>query len=30
MPVGGISSFYTDWYEPAVGNGTWTYKGRSS
>ena len=27
MPVGGMSSFYTDWYEPAVGNGgTWTYK----
>jgi S-formylglutathione hydrolase FrmB len=22
MPVGGMSSFYTDWYEPAVGNGT--------
>jgi diacylglycerol O-acyltransferase / trehalose O-mycolyltransferase len=21
MPVGGMSSFYTDWYEPAVGNG---------
>jgi hypothetical protein len=20
MPVGGMSSFYTDWYEPAVGN----------
>jgi diacylglycerol O-acyltransferase/trehalose O-mycolyltransferase len=27
MPVGGMSSFYTDWYEPAVGNGTTqTYK----
>jgi diacylglycerol O-acyltransferase/trehalose O-mycolyltransferase len=27
MPVGGMSSFYTDWYGPAVGNGgTWTYK----
>jgi diacylglycerol O-acyltransferase/trehalose O-mycolyltransferase len=27
MPVGGMSSFYADWYEPAVGNGgTWTYK----
>jgi diacylglycerol O-acyltransferase/trehalose O-mycolyltransferase len=27
MPVGGMSSFYTDWYAPAVGNGgTWTYK----
>src|SRR3954454_22029695 len=26
-PVGGMSSFYTDWYEPAVGNGTTqTYK----
>ncbi len=26
MPVGGMSSFYTDWYRPAVGNGgTWTY-----
>jgi hypothetical protein len=22
MPVGGESSFYTDWYQPAVGNGT--------
>ncbi|MCU1701016.1 MAG: diacylglycerol acyltransferase/mycolyltransferase Ag85A [Mycobacterium sp.] len=22
MPVGGMSTFYTDWYEPAVGNGT--------
>src|SRR5882762_4951347 len=21
MPVGGESSFYADWYEPAVGNG---------
>ena len=21
MPVGGMSSFYTDWYQPAVGNG---------
>ncbi|HMZ13457.1 MAG TPA: alpha/beta hydrolase family protein [Mycobacterium sp.] len=27
MPVGGESSFYTDWYRPAVGNGTTqTYK----
>jgi diacylglycerol O-acyltransferase / trehalose O-mycolyltransferase len=27
MPVGGMSSFYADWYQPAVGNGgTWTYK----
>ncbi|UWW08252.1 esterase family protein [Mycolicibacterium brumae] len=27
MPVGGQSSFYTDWYEPAKGNaGTYTYK----
>jgi diacylglycerol O-acyltransferase / trehalose O-mycolyltransferase / mycolyltransferase Ag85 len=27
MPVGGMSSFYTDWYQPAIGNGgTWTYK----
>jgi diacylglycerol O-acyltransferase / trehalose O-mycolyltransferase len=27
MPVGGMSSFYSDWYQPAVGNGgTWTYK----
>ncbi len=27
MPVGGTSSFYTDWYRPAVGNGTTqTYK----
>ncbi len=27
MPVGGMSSFYTDWYQPAVGNGTTqTYK----
>ena len=26
MPVGGMSSFYTDWYRPAVGNGrTQTY-----
>src|SRR3984893_9481513 len=26
-PVGGMSSFYTDWYRPAVGNGqTYTYK----
>src|SRR6202051_3038210 len=26
MPVGGMSSFYTIWYHPAVGNGgTWTY-----
>ncbi|WP_276018564.1 alpha/beta hydrolase [Mycolicibacterium sediminis] len=22
MPVGGMSSFYVDWYRPAVGNGT--------
>ena len=22
MPVGGESSFYTDWYQPAAGNGT--------
>jgi diacylglycerol O-acyltransferase/trehalose O-mycolyltransferase len=27
MPVGGMSSFYTDWYQPAVGNGgTHTYR----
>ncbi|MCV7433357.1 esterase family protein [Mycolicibacterium bacteremicum] len=27
MPVGGQSSFYTDWYQPATGNGgTLTYK----
>lgn len=27
MPVGGQSSFYTDWYEPSQGNGhTYTYK----
>ncbi|MBV8964957.1 MAG: esterase family protein [Mycobacteriaceae bacterium] len=27
MPVGGMSSFYTDWYRPANGNGgTYTYK----
>jgi diacylglycerol O-acyltransferase / trehalose O-mycolyltransferase len=27
MPVGGKSSFYSDWYQPAVGNGqTQTYK----
>ncbi|WP_233213465.1 esterase family protein [Mycobacterium hubeiense] len=27
LPVGGMSSFYTDWYQPAVGNGgVWTYK----
>lgn len=27
MPVGGMSSFYTDWYQPAAGNGgVWTYK----
>lgn len=27
MPVGGQSSFYTDWYEPSEGNGqTYTYK----
>jgi diacylglycerol O-acyltransferase/trehalose O-mycolyltransferase len=27
MPVGGESSFYTDWYQPAAGNGTTqTYK----
>ncbi|MGK2883126.1 MAG: esterase family protein [Mycobacterium sp.] len=26
MPVGGQSSFYTNWYKPAEGkNGTWTY-----
>ncbi|MGK2881849.1 MAG: esterase family protein [Mycobacterium sp.] len=26
MPVGGQSSFYTNWYKPAKGkNGTWTY-----
>jgi diacylglycerol O-acyltransferase/trehalose O-mycolyltransferase len=26
MPVGGMSSFYSDWYQPAVGNGhTYTY-----
>ncbi len=26
MPVGGKSSFYSDWYQPAVGNGeTYTY-----
>jgi diacylglycerol O-acyltransferase/trehalose O-mycolyltransferase len=26
MPVGGMSSFYTDWYQPAAGNGgVWTY-----
>jgi diacylglycerol O-acyltransferase/trehalose O-mycolyltransferase len=26
MPVGGMSSFYTNWYRPAVGNGgTYTY-----
>jgi len=30
-PVGGMSSFYTDWYGPAVGNGqTQTYKWRRS
>ena len=27
MPVGGMSSFYTDCYRPAAGSGgTWTYK----
>ncbi|OBK17596.1 esterase family protein [Mycobacterium asiaticum] len=27
MPTGGMASFYSDWYRPAVGNGgTWTYK----
>jgi diacylglycerol O-acyltransferase / trehalose O-mycolyltransferase len=27
MPVGGMSSFYADWYRPATGNGqTYTYK----
>jgi diacylglycerol O-acyltransferase/trehalose O-mycolyltransferase len=27
MPVGGESSVYSDWYQPAIGNGgTWTYK----
>jgi diacylglycerol O-acyltransferase/trehalose O-mycolyltransferase len=27
LPVGGQSSFYTDWYQPAKGNGqTYTYK----
>ena len=27
MPVGGKSSFYSDWYGPAAGNGqTYTYK----
>ncbi|MUL81631.1 MULTISPECIES: esterase family protein [unclassified Mycolicibacterium] len=27
MPVGGMSSFYTDWYQPAAGNGgVQTYK----
>jgi diacylglycerol O-acyltransferase / trehalose O-mycolyltransferase len=27
MPVGGEASFYSDWYQPAVGNGqTYTYK----
>lgn len=27
LPVGGMSSFYSDWYQPAVGNGqTYTYK----
>ncbi|WP_109557676.1 esterase family protein, partial [Mycobacteroides abscessus] len=27
MPVGGQSSFYTDWYNPAKGkDGVWTYK----
>ncbi len=27
MPVGGMASFYTDWYQPAVGNGrVQTYK----
>src|SRR5829696_8556334 len=27
MPVGGMSSFYTDWYQPSRGNGQdYTYK----
>ena len=27
MPVGGQSSFYTDWYQPSEGNGQdYTYK----
>lgn len=27
MPTGGMASFYSDWYRPAVGNGgVWTYK----
>ncbi len=27
MPVGGMSSFYTDWYQPSKGNGQdYTYK----
>lgn len=27
MPVGGQSSFYTDWYQPSKGNGQdYTYK----
>lgn len=27
LPTGGMASFYSDWYRPAVGNkGTWTYK----
>ncbi|RFZ09574.1 Diacylglycerol acyltransferase/mycolyltransferase Ag85B precursor [Mycobacterium marinum] len=27
MPTGGMASFYSNWYRPAVGNGgTWTYK----
>jgi diacylglycerol O-acyltransferase/trehalose O-mycolyltransferase len=27
MPVGGMSSFYTDWYQPSAGNGQdYTYK----
>jgi diacylglycerol O-acyltransferase / trehalose O-mycolyltransferase len=30
MPVGGGASFYSDWYQPAVGNGqTYTYKWES-
>ncbi|ARG57779.1 esterase family protein [Mycobacterium kansasii] len=27
MPVGGMASFYSNWYQPAAGNGgVWTYK----
>ncbi|KAA1249424.1 esterase family protein [Mycobacterium simiae] len=27
MPTGGMASFYSNWYQPAVGNGgAWTYK----